>query len=89
MSTDGLKGQSSSATAQMWIDQGGTCQDRINVCLDGSLVVQKLFSREKAATHIPVRMGTTVATNALLERKSCKILLITNQGLGDLLWIGD
>jgi len=35
-----------------------------------------------------VRMGTTVATNALLERKGAKTLLLINQGFGDLLAIG-
>ncbi len=35
-----------------------------------------------------VRMGTTVATNALLERAGVPTVLVTNQGLGDLLEIG-
>jgi 5-oxoprolinase (ATP-hydrolysing) len=35
-----------------------------------------------------VRMGTTVATNALLERRGEKVLLVTNEGLGDVLTIG-
>ncbi|MDR3526061.1 MAG: hydantoinase/oxoprolinase family protein, partial [Rhizomicrobium sp.] len=35
-----------------------------------------------------VRMGTTVATNALLERKGAKTLLIINHGFADLLAIG-
>ncbi|MGH7122695.1 MAG: hydantoinase/oxoprolinase N-terminal domain-containing protein, partial [Acetobacteraceae bacterium] len=36
-----------------------------------------------------VKMGTTVATNALLERKGEPTLLVVNQGLGDLLRIGN
>ncbi len=36
-----------------------------------------------------VRLGTTVATNALLEGQGAPLLLVTNRGLGDLLWIGD
>ncbi len=36
-----------------------------------------------------VRMGTTVATNALLERKGEPLLLVTTQGFGDALRIGD
>ncbi|MEY3756894.1 MAG: hypothetical protein RLZZ263_48, partial [Cyanobacteriota bacterium] len=36
-----------------------------------------------------VRLGTTVATNALLERKGAPVLLFANRGLGDLRWIGD
>ncbi|SEM66575.1 5-oxoprolinase (ATP-hydrolysing) [Loktanella fryxellensis] len=35
-----------------------------------------------------VRMGTTVATNALLERKGAPTLLVINRGFGDLLRIG-
>jgi 5-oxoprolinase (ATP-hydrolysing) len=35
-----------------------------------------------------VRMGTTVATNALLERKGEPVLLVTTAGLGDQLRIG-
>jgi 5-oxoprolinase (ATP-hydrolysing) len=35
-----------------------------------------------------VKMGTTVATNALLERKGAKTLLIVNKGFADLLRIG-
>ena len=35
-----------------------------------------------------VKMGTTVATNALLERKGARTLLIVNKGFGDLLRIG-
>ncbi len=36
-----------------------------------------------------VRLGTTVATNALLEGKGEPVLLFTNTGLADLLRIGD
>ncbi len=36
-----------------------------------------------------VKMGTTVATNALLERKGERTLLMMNQGFGDLLRIGN
>ena len=35
-----------------------------------------------------VRMGTTVATNALLERKGARTLLVVNEGFADLLAIG-
>ncbi len=36
-----------------------------------------------------VKMGTTVATNALLERRGERVLLVVNQGFGDLLRIGN
>ena len=36
-----------------------------------------------------VRMGTTVATNALLERKGEKMALFVTEGFRDLLYIGN
>ena len=36
-----------------------------------------------------VRLGTTVATNALLERRGAPVLLLINRGFADLLNIGD
>lgn len=36
-----------------------------------------------------VKMGTTVATNALLERKGARTLLVVDAGFADLLTIGD
>ncbi|MFZ5670948.1 MAG: hydantoinase B/oxoprolinase family protein [Pseudomonadota bacterium] len=36
-----------------------------------------------------IRMGTTVATNALLERKGARTLLVTTAGFADALVIGD
>lgn len=36
-----------------------------------------------------IRMGTTVATNALLERKGEPMALLINQGFKDLLFIGN
>ncbi|MCF6292960.1 MAG: hydantoinase B/oxoprolinase family protein [Robiginitomaculum sp.] len=38
---------------------------------------------------LDVRMGTTIATNALLERKQAKTLLLTTAGFSDALRIGD
>ena len=35
-----------------------------------------------------IRIGTTVATNALLERKGARVLFVTTRGFGDLLRIG-
>jgi 5-oxoprolinase (ATP-hydrolysing) len=40
------------------------------------------------ATIESVKMGTTVATNALLERKGARVLLLITEGFGDLLRIG-
>lgn len=36
-----------------------------------------------------IRMGTTVATNALLERKGERMALVINEGFKDLLFIGN
>lgn len=36
-----------------------------------------------------IRMGTTVATNALLERKGDPVALLVNKGFKDLLYIGN
>src|SRR5262245_32896062 len=49
--------------------------------------------RDHAATHgahalSELRLGTTVATNALLERRGADVLLVTTRGFADLLEIG-
>ncbi|MDP3489818.1 MAG: hydantoinase B/oxoprolinase family protein [Phenylobacterium sp.] len=44
------------------------------------------FPAERVAV---IRMGATVATNALLERKGAKTLFVTTSGFGDALRIGD
>src|SRR5688572_15915773 len=36
-----------------------------------------------------IKMGTTVATNALLERRGARTLLVTTEGFADALAIGD
>ena len=36
-----------------------------------------------------IRMGTTVATNALLERKGERVALLVTKGFRDLLYIGN
>ena len=55
--------------------------------------IRDLLGLEKGAaipkgTIEAVKMGTTVATNALLERKGDRTLLLITQGFGDLLRIG-
>ena len=42
-----------------------------------------------AARVAAIRMGTTVATNALLERKGARTLLVVTRGFADALAIGD
>ena len=73
--------------------------------LTGAIEVAKLLSSDQAPLQgirkllgleadepippVEVRMGTTLATNALLERGGCKTVLIADEGLGELSWIGD
>ena len=42
-----------------------------------------------AARVASIKMGTTVATNALLERKGARVMLVITQGFADALLIGD
>ncbi|MEA3465541.1 MAG: hydantoinase B/oxoprolinase family protein [Thermodesulfobacteriota bacterium] len=49
-----------------------------------------LPAAQLSAEHIAsIRMGTTVATNALLERKGAKTVLLITKGFSDLLLIGN
>ncbi|MGF1444714.1 MAG: hydantoinase B/oxoprolinase family protein [Pikeienuella sp.] len=56
---------------------------------DAALHAIRLFLGLAPADRIPaerigrVKMGTTVATNALLERKGARTVLVTTRGLGD------
>ncbi|MFQ5417429.1 MAG: hydantoinase/oxoprolinase N-terminal domain-containing protein, partial [Myxococcota bacterium] len=52
------------------------------------LVRAGVITAEQALPACRVRMGTTVATNALLERRGVRTLLVANAGLGDVLAIG-
>ncbi|GLK50559.1 hydantoinase B/oxoprolinase family protein [Maricaulis virginensis] len=89
---------------EFWIDRGGTFTDVIGRAPDGRLQALKLLSESPdypdAATEgvrrlsggepvAAVKMGTTVATNALLERKGARTLFLVTQGFADLLVIGD
>jgi len=83
------------------VDTGGTFTDVIAVAEDGRLVMVKVPStpddpskaiadgirRIGAAAGFEVVHGTTVATNALLERRGAKTALITTQGCRDVLEI--
>jgi 5-oxoprolinase (ATP-hydrolysing) len=89
---------------QFWIDRGGTFTDCIGRDPDGTLRVVKIPSSDRAPLTgirrllglgdddaIPpcdVRMGTTIATNALLERKGVPCGLVITRGFRDLLEIG-
>ncbi len=89
---------------QFWIDRGGTFTDVIGVSPNGQLHVRKVLSNRSgtedpgiqgardilsSGTSVQaVKVGTTVATNALLERKGEPVLLVTTQGFADGLRIG-
>jgi 5-oxoprolinase (ATP-hydrolysing) len=89
---------------EFWIDRGGTFTDCIGRDPDGRLHVAKVLSSDLAPVvgirqilHLAdgaplpagrIRMGTTVATNALLERKGARVCLVVTRGLRDALAIG-
>ena len=87
-----------------FIDRGGTFTDCLGVDEHGTLHLAKVLSSDRAPLEgmrlllglgadqpIPacrVRMGTTLATNALLERKGERFALLITRGFRDLLQIG-
>jgi N-methylhydantoinase A len=83
------------------IDSGGTFTDFVVLDDDGKLASFKLRSnpaspasvileglRRVAAKRAEVVHGSTVATNALLERKGAKTAFVTTRGFEDLIAIG-
>ncbi|MCB1042204.1 MAG: hydantoinase B/oxoprolinase family protein [Acidobacteria bacterium] len=86
-----------------WIDQGGTFTDVVAMDPQGGIHLEKLPSRSLAgkdpitravqqlAGEAPVtglKIGTTVGTNALLERRGERVLFLTTSGFADALLIG-
>jgi len=87
-----------------FIDRGGTFTDCLGIDQHGTLRLAKVLSSDRAPLEgirqllglgadqaIPacrVRMGTTLATNALLERKGERFALLITRGFRDLLQIG-
>jgi N-methylhydantoinase A len=83
------------------VDVGGTFTDLVAVRPDGVLEIRKvgttpqdpslglLRALEALGTDgIDVLVhGTTVATNALLERRGARVVLVTTAGFEDLLWL--
>ena len=75
-----------------FVDRGGTFTDVVHLDEAGGIRVRKVPSDSAVVGDLSegeLTFGTTVATNALLERKGVRTLLIVNQGLGDLPYIGD
>lgn len=85
------------------VDVGGTFTDLVAVAPDGSLEIRKVLSTPDdpsaglfrsldvlASDHPPIEAlihGTTIATNALLERRGARTVLVTTAGFEDLLWL--
>jgi N-methylhydantoinase A len=84
------------------VDVGGTFTDLVALGGGGQLEVRKVVTtsedpavgllRAMDALHSPMPVdvlihGTTIATNALLERKGARVVLVTTQGFEDLLWL--
>ena len=84
------------------VDTGGTFTDFVRITEDGRLVVHKQpatpadpsravlegLQAFAAAPDAPIIHGSTVATNALLERRGARTALITTEGFRDVLEIG-
>ncbi|MGH7531422.1 MAG: hydantoinase/oxoprolinase N-terminal domain-containing protein, partial [Gemmatimonadales bacterium] len=85
--------------SRVGVDVGGTFTDLVRIGPDGTLAIRKvptttgdpaqgLFRALEGLPHIDVLIhGTTLATNALLERRGARIALVTTAGFEDLLWL--
>jgi len=84
------------------VDVGGTFTDLVALADDGTIEVRKVVTTpEDPAVGLfhaldPLKPphtvellvhGTTIATNALLERRGARIALVTTKGFEDLLWL--
>ncbi len=75
-----------------YVDRGGTFTDVVVVHDDGQVQVSKVPSDRAVVGDLavgPLTFGTTVATNALLERTGVPTLLVVTRGLRDVVHIGD
>ena len=84
------------------VDVGGTFTDLIAALPDGTIRIRKVASTPRDPSEGLVRAldalgadsavdvlvhGTTIATNALLERRGARVALVTTAGFEDLLWL--
>jgi len=79
--------------SRVWMDQGGTFTDVVRV-RSGRWVVDKVLSDQVDLGALghgarECRRGTTVATNALLERTGRRVLLVTTAGFEDVADYGE
>ncbi len=91
----------SSSARRLGVDIGGTFTDFVLVG-DGRIAVSKRLSTPDdpssavlaglaemdPESHADLAHGTTVATNALLERRGARTAFVTTRGFGDLLALG-
>jgi len=92
----------SSIVSEEWlvaVDRGGTFTDVVAHGPLGELRTAKVLNAGEAGldvvrslvaetARVSLRVGTTVATNALLTRDLARVGLVTSRGLGDLIQIG-
>src|SRR6184192_2041308 len=84
------------------VDVGGTFTDLVALTEDGTIEVRKVVTTpddpavglfhalDPLKSSLPIELlvhGTTIATNALLERRGARIALVTTKGFEDLLWL--
>ena len=84
------------------VDVGGTFTDLVALAPDGTITVRKVTTTpddptvglfraiDSTGSPAPIEIlihGTTIATNALLERRGARVVLVTTRGFEDLLWL--
>src|SRR5213593_2825630 len=91
---------SGGAAVRVGVDVGGTFTDLVALADDGTIEVRKVVTTPddpavglfRAVDELrgPIELlihGTTVATNALLERHGARVVLVATAGFEDLLWL--
>src|SRR6266571_1139237 len=93
-------GEGSGGVVRVGVDVGGTFTDLVALAEDGTIEVRKVVTTpDDPAVGLfqavdglrePIELlihGTTVATNALLERHGARVVLVATAGFEDLLWL--
>lgn len=86
------------------IDRGGTFTDIVATSSNGEIRVGKVLSQDKSGGLAEIsgvkqllgdepvdqlQLGTTIGTNAILERTGARVGILTNQGLGGIFQVKD
>ena len=72
---------------QTFVDRGGTFTDVVTIDARGGVTIRKVpsdWARIGDLADGRLTFGTTVATNAILERRVAPTLLLVSRGLADL-----